>query len=246
MAERFRDEERGRSYRSGYDEDRDFERGARMRFVEDRGGGYGETPRYEYGRYGGRGPRSDYEFGGGGFQRFGDPYGFESDYSRTPEATYPREFGREQFDQAGEYAGGEFERGARRSAFGWGERRRRESMRGRGPKDYARSDERIREDICDELTEDPILDASEIEVKVANGEVTLSGTVEGRTEKRRAEDDADSIPGVKFVQNNLRIAEPTATRGREIGTTSGTAGGNLTGTVAGSTRTTAAKEPQRA
>lgn len=84
-------------------------------------------------------------------------------------------------------------------------RRRRElDHRGRGPKSYVRSDERIREDVNDRLTEDVWVDASEIEVSVAEGEVTLSGTVEDRRSKRRAEDVADDVTGVKHVQNNLR------------------------------------------
>ena len=182
----------------------DFEResSSRMHFEEDRSG-YGEAPLYEFGRYGGYGPRSDREFGGGGFQRFGDPYGFESGYARTPEASYPAGYGREGFGPAGSYAG---EGDDRRPAFGWGEGRQ-QSKRGLGPKGYVRSDERIREDICDRLTDDPSLDASEIEVKVANCEVTLSGTVDSRDEKRSAEDWAESIAGVQNVQNNLRIEE---------------------------------------
>jgi hypothetical protein len=76
---------------------------------------------------------------------------------------------------------------------------------GRGPKNYTRSDERVRDDVNDRLTEDPDLDASEIEVKVTNCEVTLSGTVDSREAKRRAEDCADSVAGVRHVQNNLRV-----------------------------------------
>ena len=38
--------------------------------------------------------------------------------------------------------------------------------RGRGPKGYTRSDERIREDVNDRLSDDPFVDASEIEVMV--------------------------------------------------------------------------------
>ena len=83
-------------------------------------------------------------------------------------------------------------------------RRREQDHRGRGPKNYARSDERIREDVNDRLTEDVWLDASEIDVAVEQGEVTLSGTVEDRRAKRRAEDCVDAISGVKHVQNNLR------------------------------------------
>lgn len=79
--------------------------------------------------------------------------------------------------------------------------------RGRGPRGYVRSDERIGEDVNDRLAEDPYLDASNIEVQVAAGEVTLTGTVDDRTAKRRAEDDAEGVSGVKHVQNNLRIGD---------------------------------------
>ena len=76
---------------------------------------------------------------------------------------------------------------------------------GRGPKDYRRSDERVREEVCDSMTDDPVLDASEIVVAVANGEVTLSGSVTSRDQKRRAEDVAERISGVKDVTNQLRV-----------------------------------------
>lgn len=94
--------------------------------------------------------------------------------------------------------------------FRGGERPRgspaRGEHRGRGPKGYSRSDERIIEDVNDRLTDDPYLDATEIEVGVANREVTLSGTVDSREAKRRAEDLADGVAGVVHVQNNLRVA----------------------------------------
>ena len=83
-------------------------------------------------------------------------------------------------------------------------RRRERDHRGRGPKNYVRADERISDDVHDRLTEDVWLDASDIEVAVADGEVTLSGHVEDRRSKRRAEDLADDVAGVKHVQNNLR------------------------------------------
>jgi osmotically-inducible protein OsmY len=77
--------------------------------------------------------------------------------------------------------------------------------RGVGPKDYVRSDERIRELVCDDLSDDEWLDASRIEVTVKDGEVTLSGSVASRDAKRLAEDLAEHAGGVKHVQNNLRI-----------------------------------------
>lgn len=77
--------------------------------------------------------------------------------------------------------------------------------RGRGPRGYARSDERIREDVNDCLCDDAFIDASDIDVQVSNGEVTLSGTVDSREAKRRAEDLIETISGVRECQNHLRI-----------------------------------------
>lgn len=89
-------------------------------------------------------------------------------------------------------------------------RRREHDHRGRGPKAYVRSDERIREDVNDRLTDDNWIDASNIDVTVSEGEVTLSGTVSDRHSKRRAEDVTDGITGVKHVQNNLRYSGTTS------------------------------------
>jgi len=75
---------------------------------------------------------------------------------------------------------------------------------GKGPKGYARSDERIREDICELLSEGH-LDASDIEVVVTGGEVTLSGTVSDRQTKRLAEEITDSAQGVKDIENRLKV-----------------------------------------
>lgn len=77
--------------------------------------------------------------------------------------------------------------------------------RGRGPKGYKRSDERIHEDVCERLTQDRFIDASSMDVTVKDGEVTLNGTVASRGLKFRAEDLAHLASGVKHVQNNLRI-----------------------------------------
>jgi osmotically-inducible protein OsmY len=80
------------------------------------------------------------------------------------------------------------------------------SFAGRGPKGYQRSDDRIREDLCERLTEDHAIDASEITVQVQNGQVTLSGTVGDRGQKRRAEDLAEQVGGVREVVNSLRLS----------------------------------------
>lgn len=77
--------------------------------------------------------------------------------------------------------------------------------RGKGPKGFTRSDERIKECVGEALTDDDLVDASHIEVSVKDGEVTLTGYVEDRTMKRAAEGCVDRIPGVKDVHNQLRI-----------------------------------------
>ena len=92
----------------------------------------------------------------------------------------------------------------------WREESSRPHFVGRGPKGYQRSDDRIREEICDCMTEDPRLDASEIEVDVRQGEVMLTGSVTSRDQKRRAEDVAERISGVRDVTNQLRVTRDSA------------------------------------
>lgn len=76
---------------------------------------------------------------------------------------------------------------------------------GKGPKDYQRSDSRVREDVCDRLSDDDEVDASEIAVTVSAGEVILSGSVADRYSKRRAEHIAEAVRGVVDVQNHLSV-----------------------------------------
>jgi hypothetical protein len=78
---------------------------------------------------------------------------------------------------------------------------------GKGPKNWKRSDERIKEDVSESLYRDYDIDASEIEVDVKDGVVTLSGTVEDRQSKRAAEECIENLSGVVDVHNRLRIAE---------------------------------------
>lgn len=81
----------------------------------------------------------------------------------------------------------------------------RDDFRGLGPRNYRRSDERITEDVCDGLTEHPMVDASDLEVQVKDGEVTLKGTVADRRSKRLARDIADSVASVRDVHNEVTI-----------------------------------------
>jgi len=88
---------------------------------------------------------------------------------------------------------------------------------GKGPKTYKRSDERIREEINDQLMRHRWADSSEVDVQVKDGEVTLMGTVPDRRTKREVEDVAECVLGVQEVQNLLRLRreEPMLGRGRE-------------------------------
>jgi hypothetical protein len=86
-------------------------------------------------------------------------------------------------------------------------RREQDHHRGRGPRNYTRSGDRIREDVSDRLTDDWGVDASDIDVNVSGTEVTLTGIVSSRDQRRRAEDVAQSVSGVTHVQNNLRVKD---------------------------------------
>ena len=116
---------------------------------------------------------------------------------------------------------------------------RQREFRGRGPKGYKRSDDRIKEDVNDRLSEG-YLDASEIEVLVVNAEVTLSGSVNTRDDKRLAEDIAESVSGVSNVENRLRVTQSSLDRPM-LGTqtsTSGQTGSSGSMSATGSTGTT--------
>jgi hypothetical protein len=112
-----------------------------------------------------------------------------------------------------------------------------------GPKGYQRSDERIREDLCERLALSSRLDVRDVEVNVSGGVVTLSGTVRDRQQKYRIEDMADEVFGVKDVHNQIRVArDDSDSAGRqrygsqEFGGQSGASGGAAaSGTSRGST-----------
>ena len=77
--------------------------------------------------------------------------------------------------------------------------------RGKGPRGYTRSDDRIKEHVHEALTDDPHVDATHIEVVVHDGEVILTGTVEDRRQKRLAEDCIEDIVGITDIHNQLRL-----------------------------------------
>ncbi|MDX9875501.1 MAG: BON domain-containing protein [Spongiibacteraceae bacterium] len=79
------------------------------------------------------------------------------------------------------------------------------SHRGRGPKGYVRSDERIREEVCERLTHDHAVDASDVTVECKDGIVTLMGSVERRRDKHQVEDVVENVVGVTDIENRLKV-----------------------------------------
>jgi osmotically-inducible protein OsmY len=227
------DDGRGRIYREeygqggydygptprGYDEGRRFgSREADQRYAREMNryrGGYGTdmglSGGYRAGTWSGGTGGYDYERG------YGDAGRSETRYGREDE-------GRERFEDRAREAGDFFRRtGQKISSWFEGvgredrsdyDRDRRayedyradnRGARGLGPKGYKRSDERISEEVHQRLTDDPWVDATNISASVSGGEVTLSGTVETREAKHRAERIVEDLSGVTHVQNNLRI-----------------------------------------
>jgi osmotically-inducible protein OsmY len=76
--------------------------------------------------------------------------------------------------------------------------------RGKAPKNYVRSDQRIFEDVCEMLTAQDAVDASDMTVTVDKGVVTLDGSVATAHMKELAEEAIMDLPGVKAVRNSLR------------------------------------------
>jgi BON domain/SPW repeat len=80
-------------------------------------------------------------------------------------------------------------------------------FRGVGPRDWQRPDKDIRDDVCGLMADHGRLDAKDIEVTVANGEVTLQGDVDSRASRRLAERIAESVRGVRDVINRVRVRD---------------------------------------
>lgn len=200
----------GESQQSGWGWDRDTD--------EDRWG-QGESGRYQQGQDYGRaeesyrggqyGQREQGSYGGTSYQRGG----FRGEQWR------PQESGRQRQGYGGQYESQSFEQPyppGFQSEFGSSQRATRYgsgregnvgvgSHRGKGPKGYTRSDERLREVICEKLTDDPTIDASEINVEVTAQIVKLTGTVDDRSVKYEVEELIERCGGVKDIDNQLRV-----------------------------------------
>lgn len=74
----------------------------------------------------------------------------------------------------------------------------------KGPKDYD-PDKRLWEEVCLNLTFSPDVDASQIEVLVHDGIVTLRGFATDRRMKKNAERCLHNIEGIRDINNELQI-----------------------------------------
>ncbi len=189
--------------------------------------GFGDRTR-DYPGYGRQGYGSNY----------GSAYGSGGTYSSDYDRPYERDQNRDErtwwdrtTDEVSSWFGDEDAERRR-------DRDRQMSYRGKGPKNYNRSDERIKEDVNDRLADDPFIDATDIEVTVSNGEVTLMGMVDERSEKRRAEDLAESVSGVRNVENRLRTGRVSGSGNPQYdsGSTSTRSESPATSAVSGSER----------
>lgn len=162
-----------------------------------------------YGRrsYSGENDRwqSQRERGGRGYGAYGS--GRSGEYGQ-------REYGQQYRGQSGSRFGGqsEYGYGGSQSQYGGGYGSEdyggsRQSFRGRGPKGYQRTDDRLKELVCECLMEDPNIDASEVTIEVSGGVVTLTGSVDDRRTKYQIEEAAESVGGVKDINNQLRVQQ---------------------------------------
>jgi osmotically-inducible protein OsmY len=147
-------------------------------------------PEYDFGGYYDRGYRRDYR----------DRY--DQSYDRREPEQPDRGWWERMSDEVASWFGDEEAERRRRMDEG--------NHRGKGPRGYKRSDDRVMEDVNDRLTDYSHLDASDIEVTVIDGVVKLEGWVDSRWAKRSAEDIVETVSGVKDVQNNLRVGRATS------------------------------------
>lgn len=167
-------------------------------------GGYSGS--MAYGRGYGR------DFGGGGLNQGADGSWGQGYGGSVAPTDYREGFGGEAY--GGGMSGADYARsfGARGDNFGgddrnWIDQRADENSgphRGKGPQGWRRTDERLREEVCERLMNDRLLDAREVEVAAADGVVTLTGAVPGASDVRLAEMLAREAPGVTEVRNELR------------------------------------------
>ncbi len=86
----------------------------------------------------------------------------------------------------------------------------------RNPNYIARTDEEIHNAVKDAYIYDPRVESFHPEVDVADGTVTLSGTVDNLSARQAAASDARNVAGVRRVINYLKVQPPGVTAGTDL------------------------------
>jgi BON domain-containing protein len=184
-------------------------------------GDYGRRSEYGYGGSAGSIERSRFGQGQGqsGGRSWNEPYGEGQQYTPRGEYSGERgEYGEEWTRPQGQgqgYGNPGYGRsqgygpqgsgvGYAGQGYGYGSQQGTGEHRGKGPKGYQRSDERIKEMLCERLRDDPAIDPSEVTITVQGGVITLEGTVDSRQTKNAIEEIAEQF-GTQDVQSNLRV-----------------------------------------
>jgi len=204
---------------------------------EDRGdrGGYFGTGSYIDDGGASRGFGRDFERARAETQRrFGSGRGTSGDYSNSGRSYYGSQsgYGRDLDDASRQREPWRSQRSSydERSSWDYGQNRGQrtgsdygsfaspqQSHRGRGPQGYQRSDERLKEMICERLTDDPAIDASNVTVEVTSQIVKLTGSVDDRGTKYEIEELVESFGGVKDIDNQLRVQSKFSSSGQSQG-----------------------------
>lgn len=221
----------GNRYSSEYGRSQGTGQGQRDYGQRDYGGAYGQR---DQGGYGSSGAEGVYGYGSSSYGRSAmsqDPYGREyGNQGRYPGgAGYPSQsYGGQGYQGQGYQNQGGYSQGGYRDQEQGSYQSQGQSYRGRGPKNYTRSDERIREDLSEKLSNHHYIDASDVNVEVKNGVVTLTGSVEQRHLKHEIEDMAENCSGVKDVENRLSVSARNQS-GNKSGQQAGQQGGQQSG-----------------
>lgn len=176
-------------------------------------GNYGQSGQGNYGQSG-HGQSDQGSYGQGGHGQSGHGQSSQGGYGQSAYGQ-SGQGGQGHYGQSGHGQSGQ-------GSYGQGHR-------GKGPRNYARSDERITEDLNERLMQDDEIDASDVEVSVSDGTVTLEGTVSQRAMKHRIEDLAEACAGVKDIENRIRVkrddqGDEGGMSGKQGGTTMGASG----------------------
>ena len=227
-----RNSDRDYTNRAEQDHNREYYGSASNRYQD-----YGHRDTYSRDRFQGRfasgadysyGRHNDYNDLGGsrGVNSRSSAYNFPQASSETPRSS---QWGR---------SGSSSSYGSNQEWSPQGSDYQTQSYAGRGPKGYKRSDERIKEDVSEALARHSEIDASDIEVAVKDGEVTLTGTVNERGMKRMAEEAAEDCSGVRDVINQIRVKQEGRSESLSETSRAGSSSQNMSSSKKGSSSST--------